>query len=222
MRIAVVVQARLGSRRLPGKILMDIAGRPLLAHVLARAKGIRGVDPWVVLAVPASDRAAISHALWGSVSHLGCGDLQKVLVFSCRASEGDVLGRYVAAARWAQADAVVRITADCPLLSAEASSLVVERFMVGDVDYASNVGPRNGWPDGWDTEVISAQTLEYLDRTVLAAFHREHVTTWLRSSAGQFRIADVRSPVDRSSEKLSVDTLDDLERVRRAFVAGLA
>ena len=214
MKVTVVVQARLGSRRLPNKILMPIDGRPLLAHVLERVKLIRGIDPWVILAVPRIDRERIRLALWKDRSAFGSGGLSRVVMFSPTISEDDVLLRYVMAARFARADALARITADCPLLSPDASSLVVDRYLDGDVDYASNVGPANGWPDGWDTEVISVKALEHMNEIITDPFHREHVTTWLRMSTHSFRVADVRSPGDRSGEKWSVDSLEDLERVR--------
>ena len=213
MRTTAIVQARLGSTRLPGKILLPIDGRPLLAHVLERVKQIQGIDPWVVLAVPRMDHERIARALsiYGS---LGTGALKNVVIFSTGIAENDVLARYAAAARFAEADAVLRATADCPLLSPGASSLVVARFLRGDVDYASNVGIENGWPDGWDTEVVSSEVLRHMNATITDPYHREHVTTWLRMTAHDFRVANVKSPVDRSREKWSVDSADDLARVR--------
>ena len=194
--------------------MMDLGGRPLLSHVLDRCKSIRGIEPWIILAVPKADQKHIALGLWGSTASLGAGPLKNVVMFSPELPENDVLGRYVAAAKFAEADAVVRVTADCPVLSPEASSLVVARYLAGDVEYCSNVGKENGWPDGWDTEVVSTKVLEHMDRLVTDPFHREHVTTWLRMSPHSFRIANVRSPVDRSAEKLSVDTEADLLRVR--------
>lgn len=214
MRIVAVVQARLGSHRLPGKILLPIGGRPLLAHVLERVKQIRGIEPWVVVAVPRMDHERIALALWESTGSFGTGPMKNVVMFSTAIPESDVLGRYMAAAKFADADAVVRITADCPALSPDASSLVVSRYRIGDVDYASNVSVENRWPDGWDTEVVSTATLAHMDATITDPYHREHVTTWLRMSAHDFRVANVKSPVDRSREKYSVDDEADLSRVR--------
>ncbi len=214
MKISIVIQARLNSHRLPRKVLMPVDGRPLLSHVIERAKQIRDVDPWVIVAVPRPDMPDITEALWQSHSRLGSGRMRNVVVYAPVAHEDDVLHRYVLAARFAAADAVVRITADCPLLSPEVASLVVERFRRGDVDYASNVGVENGWPDGWDTEVVNVDALEYMDRTLTDPRWREHVTNFLRESAHSFRVANVKSPVDRSREKWSVDSIADLARVR--------
>ncbi|MCR4338945.1 MAG: hypothetical protein NUW01_03555 [Gemmatimonadaceae bacterium] len=214
MRPTVIVQAHLGSRRLPRKILMGVAGRPLLAHVVTRARQIRGVSPWVVIAVPEPDVYEIANALWHSSARLGSGPFRNVVIFGSSRPDGDVLGRYVDAATFIDASAVVRITSDCPMLSPGASSLVVARFLQGDVGYCSNVGVENGWPDGWDTEVVSWDVLRHMDSTITDPYHREHVTTWLRMTAHDFRVANVKSPVDRSREKWSVDCEEDLAKVR--------
>src|SRR5437762_1904022 len=129
MKTIVILQARLGSTRLPAKVIADLSGKPLLARVVERALRISGVDQ-VVLATTrlSEDRKLIAMANeWDLPSYAG--------------SPEDVLDRYYQAARTFDADVIVRVTADCPLLDPEVSGRVVARFGRGDVDYASNINP---------------------------------------------------------------------------------
>src|SRR5262249_43053384 len=142
-RVLAIVQARLGSTRLPGKALLPIAGRPMLSHVLARTLAVSGIDQTVL--APTVSPAA--EALVKVAASLGVADV--------RGSVDDVLDRFHQALRTHPADAVVRITADCPLLDAEVSGLVVADYIAhrGETDYVSNVEPPT-YPDGLDTEVV--------------------------------------------------------------------
>ena len=207
-RAVVVVQARLGSSRLPGKTLADIAGRPLLAHVVERAAAIPGIAT-VVLATtlsPADDKleafARISGIRW------------------VRGSEDDVLDRFCLAAHAAQAEAVVRITADCPLLDPIVSGRVLAEYVARrpGVDYVSNVHPPT-YPDGLDTEVFSVEALEVAAREARRPSEREHVTPYLWGHPERFRLANIECEDDRSEYRWTVDTRADLEFVRQVFEA---
>ena len=151
MRTVVVIQARIGSRRLPGKVLADIGGRPMIAHVLERAEAITGIDD-VMVAVPDLPE---DDPLASAVASLGASVV--------RGATDDVLGRYLAAADAGRADVVVRVTADCPLLSPSVSSSVVAAYARGGADYASNTLERRS-PRGLDTEVVSVETLRAAGR----------------------------------------------------------
>jgi spore coat polysaccharide biosynthesis protein SpsF (cytidylyltransferase family) len=204
VNVVAVVQARLGSARLPGKVLAEIAGRSVLAHVLSRAKRIPRVNT-VILAIPegtADDPLAAAAAAEG--------------VTVVRGSSHDVLDRYHTAAAAADADVIVRVTADCPLLDPSVSGDVVERFLQGDVDYVSNVDPPT-FPDGYDTEVIARSALQRAWREATDPFEREHVTPYIRRRPDEFRLANVRALTDRSNWRLTLDTEDDLRRLRRVF-----
>jgi spore coat polysaccharide biosynthesis protein SpsF (cytidylyltransferase family) len=191
----------MGSTRFPGKVLADLGGRPVVAHVLARARRIPGVTD-VALAVPESHTDdPLAHA----------GEQEGVTVV--RGSAEDVLDSYHVAAEATHADAVVRVTADCPLLDPAVSGAVVTRFLQGDVDYVSNVDPPT-FPDGYDTEVLARAALDTAWRESTDPYEREHVTPFIRRRPNRFRLANVTSPLNRSHWRLTLDTEDDLRRLR--------
>ena len=195
----------MGSSRLPGKVLAEISGRSVVDHVLRRAERIAGVDA-VVLAVPDSaDDDVLARA----------GEDAGVPVV--RGDATDVLNRYHDAAIASGAAAVVRITADCPLIDPQVSALVVQRFKEGDVDYASNTHPPT-YPDGYDTEVFSAAALTAAWREATDPFEREHVTPFIWRRPDRFRLANVADRADRSSWHLAVDTSADLAALRQLWV----
>jgi spore coat polysaccharide biosynthesis protein SpsF (cytidylyltransferase family) len=204
MTIATVVQARMGSGRLPGKVLADLGGRPVLAHVLERAALIDR-EATLVLAIP-------SAASDDPLAEIG----RQAGALVVRGSAEDVLDRYHQAAEEANADAIVRITADCPLLDPAVSARVVARFRAGGVDYASNTHPPT-YPDGYDTEVFSAAALDAAWRDARDPSEREHVTTFIWRRPGRFQCANVADDVDRSSWRLTLDTPDDLENIRKLY-----
>ena len=207
-RAVVVIQARLGSTRLPGKALADIAGRPMLAHVAGRAAAIPGIAG-VVLATSVSPADAPLVA-FARQAGLGC----------VRGSESDVLDRFCLAARDTKAEAVVRITADCPLLDPAVSGRVLAAYAARrpGVDYASNVHPPT-YPDGLDTEVFSVEALETAWREARLPSEREHVTPYLWSHAERFRLANVGHTEDLSAQRWTVDTEADLKFIRAVFEA---
>lgn len=170
MNVAVV-QARMGSTRFPGKVLMDLGGRPVLDHVLTRVHAIAGIDR-VCCAIPDGPAqqplAALAQSL-GAVVVAG--------------PEHDVLTRYLKAARHCDAEVVMRITSDCPLLDPSVSGRVLGAFLEGGADYVSNVDPRS-WPKGLDTEVFSRRVLEQAAAVATDPYDREHVTPWIRRAPG--------------------------------------
>ncbi len=196
-----MVQARIGSSRLPGKVLADLGGRPVVHHVLNRAAAIEGVDE-VVLAIPEGPEddslAAIARGL----------DVQVL-----RGHATDVLSRYHAAAELTNADAIVRVTADCPLLVPAISARVVERCHTFGAVYASNIHPPT-FPDGYDTEIVTRTALDAAWREARDPYEREHVTPFVWRRPERFRVVNVADVDDRSSWRLTLDTVDDLERLR--------
>lgn len=205
-RVLALIQARLGSTRLPGKALAEIAGRPMLAHVVERASAIPGVEG-VVLAtsVNPSDGRLVEFARAAGLPWV-------------RGSEEDVLDRFRVALSEHPADVIVRVTPDCPLLDPEVSGLVVSEYMrrEGAVDYVSNVHPPT-YPDGLDTEVFSREALERAWREAQLPSDREHVTTYIWRHPGRFRLANVFHTVDLSDLRWTVDTAADLEFVRTVY-----
>jgi spore coat polysaccharide biosynthesis protein SpsF (cytidylyltransferase family) len=204
--VVAIVQARIGSTRLPGKSLMDVAGCSLLGRVLARTGRIDGVDRVVVATTTSPEDAEIV----AEAERHGCD--------AHRGHATDVLDRYRAAARAERADVIVRVTADCPLLDPEISGQVVRQIREGGVDYVSNVDPPT-FPDGLDTEAITREALETAWREALDPSDREHVTLFIRQRRERFRAASLRQAEDWSHLRWTVDEPADLEFVRAVYEA---
>jgi glutamate-1-semialdehyde aminotransferase/spore coat polysaccharide biosynthesis protein SpsF (cytidylyltransferase family) len=202
--VIAIVQARMGSTRLPGKSLAEICGHPMLWHVVARARRSRLVNKVVVAT---TDQAADDPIA------LMCRD-EEIPCF--RGSEGDVLDRFYRTAQAHSADVVVRITADCPLIDPAVIDEIVSRFKQSDCDYVSNTF-RYTFPDGLDTEVFSFEALERAWREARKPAEREHVTPYLRT--GRFRTANVESdtPAGGDHQRWTVDHPSDLEFVRGIY-----
>ena len=206
MRAAAIIQARMGSTRLPGKVLMPLAGRPMVAHVLQRAASIRGVGE-VILATstnPEDDALAQWAAAQGWTCHRGSAE--------------DVLARFHGAAGRTAADAILRITADCPMLCPEVSARVLDRLAQGGSDYVSNV-VRRTFPRGLDTEAFTRRALDIAAAEAVSARDREHVTPFIWSQPQRFRIAGVEDAIDRSRWRWTVDTPEDLDLAQRLHAA---
>src|SRR5258708_17620781 len=176
--VVAIIQARMGSSRLPGKSLAEIENRPMLWHVVQRVKRARQVARVVV----ATSVAPADDAIEKMCRENG--------VVCYRGSETDVLDRFYQVARTEKAAQVVRITADCPLIDPDVIDRVVRRFQWGDLDYASNAMLRT-YPDGLDTEICSFSALERAWHEATKASEREHVSPYLRSES--FRTANVEN-----------------------------
>ena len=207
MRVVAIIQARMGSTRLPGKVLLDLAGEPMLARVVNRTQRVQALDEVVVATTMKSDDDAIV-------------DLCDERVWPCfRGSEEDVLDRYYHAAIAHQADVVVRITSDCPLIEPEIVDRVVREFLdlQPRLDYACNVLPRRTFPRGLDTEVMLFDVLEQAWCEDRNPAWREHVTPYIQRNHDLFRIHGVMNGVDYSHIRWTVDTPEDLAFVRRIY-----
>ena len=202
--IAAIIQARMGSTRLPGKTLMDISGHPMLWHVVNRARQIEALDETVVATSDnASDDSIVAFC-----------KQERIPCF--RGDEDDVLDRYYQAAKWIGADVIVRITPDCPLIDPDVVDDVVKCYVDGDYDYVSNTDPPT-FPDGLDTEVFSFEALERAWREAKLQSEREHVTPYIRKHPELFRIGNVTYGEDLSSMRWTVDEPQDLEFVRAVY-----
>lgn len=211
MNTGVIIQARMASSRLPGKVLMDLCGKSVLQRVIERAWAIRGVDEVVV--VTHHDQKIFDHVL-------GLG-YQVVVTNSGRYDESDVLSRYMdvmsfMGGSYFDFDTIVRITADCPLLDPEISSRVLENFHTGGYDYYSNCRPNPTYPNGMDTEVFSYQALAQAC-TNAKGTEREHVTPYIWKRPQEFRVGCLVSPENLSGYRMTLDTPEDLEYIRRVY-----
>lgn len=203
MKTIAILQARMGSSRLPGKVMRPIGGVPMIELMLKRLARARKLDA-IVLATSQDARNAhlIAH-----VEKLG---------FACFAgSEADVLARYVDAARTHQADVIVRVTGDCPLIDPALVDELVAFFETSGADYAAN-NLKPNLPDGLDAEIFSRAALERAGAAATAPHDREHVTLWLRRQAGVKR-ASLEGDADHSALRWTVDEQADLDVVSAVF-----
>ncbi len=204
MKITAIVQARMGSTRLPGKVLMDLRGETVLARVVGRLRRAKRVDEIVV----ATTNSVADDAIVRECSRLK--------VSSFRGSEDDVLDRYYQAARVCAAGAVVRITSDCPVIDPQLVDETIGLFQRQHVDYASNSFPRT-YPRGLDTEVFTIAALEQAWRDAHKPHEREHVTPYFYEHPELFRLVSQCGRIDYSQYRWTLDTAEDLELLRTMY-----
>lgn len=203
MKVVAIVQARMGSTRLPDKVMRRILGVPMIELLLTRLAKSCQIDQ-IILATSTDPR---NTPLVEHVQKLG---------YTCvRGSEDDVLGRYLLAARHAQADVVVRITGDCPLIDPVMVDQAITQFKADGVDYLSNASPAT-YPDGLDTEVFTMQALERAGHESRDSFDHEHVTPYLRKS-GLFKTSVMRNSEDMSDLRWTVDEPADFDVISKVF-----
>lgn len=207
MKTVAIIQARMGSTRLPGKVLLDLSGEPMLTRVVHRVQRARWVDEVMIATTthPADEAIARLCAAHG---------------WPCaRGSQEDVLDRYYQAAVASQADVVVRITSDCPLIEPTVIDRVVKEILAhpSEIDYASNVQPPRTFPRGLDVEAMRFEALARAWREDTNMAWREHVTPYIYRHPERFRILNIVNPVELSYLRWTVDTPEDYELVRRVY-----
>ena len=205
-RVVAIVQARMASTRLPGKVLVDIGGVPMLVRTMERAGRCRRVHACMVATTLGPDDNAVEALCRARGYPVYRGSLH------------DVLDRYVRAARQAKADVIVRLTADCPLLDPELVDQTVEAFLTASppADLVVNRLPgARTYPIGLDTEVVSRAALEQAWREAREPNQREHVLPYLYDPPGRFRVIRLDAERDYGSLRWTVDTPEDLEFVRQ-------
>lgn len=206
-RVVAVVQARMGSSRLPGKVMADIEGKPMLQRVLERARAAKRVDQVVI--------ATSTHAQDWPILSLA----DRLGYRAIAGSEHDVLSRYAEAARASYADVVVRITSDCPLLDPALMGKTIALFEQSGADYAANCCMPYSFPRGVEAEVFSAEKLLLIDKVATQPYEREHVTPYFYQHPGQFRLEALvaEGELRRPDIRLCVDTAEDLSLVRKIY-----
>jgi len=191
----------MGSTRLPGKILKEVKGLPLLGHEIKRVELAKKISK-IVLAtttLPEDDKTE---------------EFCKKINIACfRGSVDDVLDRYYeAATEFGSFDAVMRLTGDCPLIDPIILDQLVEFFEQGRFDYASNVG-KETFPDGMDAEIFTVKALEEAYREARLKSEREHVTSYIRKS-NHFKKGNLESSGDYSAYRFTVDNPEDFEVIK--------
>jgi spore coat polysaccharide biosynthesis protein SpsF len=203
MKTVIIVQARMGSTRLPGKVMKTVLGKTLLEYLFERLWRVRRADLFMVATTTnPHDAVIVEHC-----RHLGvpviCG------------SEDDVLARYYRAATIQQADIIVRITADCPLIDPAVIDKAIKFFHenIGRYEYVSNT-LKQSYPYGMAVEVFSFGLLEQAYREARKETEREHVTPFFYTRPERFRIGQFVNEVDLSHHRWTVDTQEDFELIR--------
>lgn len=203
MKIVALVQARMGSIRLPGKVLKSIVNKSMIELLLTRLSRSSELDEIVV----AASNKSQNNQLQLVVESLG---------YKCtRGSEKDVLNRFYESAKSLKADVVVRITGDCPLIDATLIDQCIQGYKDAKVDYFSNIDPAT-YPDGLDTEVMSFESIQKANDEAISEFDREHVTPYIRNS-GIFSKASIQHAENLSNHRWSVDEPEDLVVVTNVF-----
>ncbi len=205
MNIVAFIQARLSSSRLPGKVLKDLAGQPILVWAVERCRRARTLTQVVVATTddPADDPIAALCQQRG---------------YPCfRGSQFDVLDRFYQAARSHSADIIVRVTADCPFIDPALIDETVETFLRLQPDFAATRLPppwSRTYPIGLDVEVCAFAGLERAWKEAALKHEREHVMPYFYDQDGRFRVHILQSPVDYGSLRWTVDTPEDLDLLR--------
>lgn len=208
MRTIAIIQARMSSSRLPGKVLQDIAGKPMLVRVVERTRRARTVDGVLI--------ATTTDPLDDPIEAL-CRE-RGFPVY--RGSMYDVLDRFYQAACQAKADVIVRVTADCPVIDPGVIDQTVEAFLQQGVDFACNRLPppaRRTFPIGLDTEVCSFAALERAWKEARLPFEREHVMPYFYDLPGRFKTLVIDYEQDYGAYRWTVDTAEDLRLLREIY-----
>jgi len=206
MNTVATVEARVSSSRLPGKVLMPLAGKPALAHLIERLLQARTVDE-VVLATTVNPA---DNALEDLARRLGVG--------LYRGSEEDVLDRVLQAAGSVRADTIVEVTGDCPLLCPEVIDQAVNLYKSGAGDVVSNTW-RPSYPQGVDAQVFSRRLLEEASRMTRDVAHREHVSLYFYENPDRYRIHVFEAPPEFRAPDLrfQLDYAEDLQFIRAVY-----
>ncbi len=206
MRTIITIEARMGSTRLPGKVLRPILGQPMLARMIERLRRVRLADGIVVAT---TDHAA-DDPIAAVAAQLGVG---------ChRGSDTDVLGRVLGAAQAAGAEVIVETTADCPLIDPLVVDQLIHTFQSNPVDYCANVVVPT-YPRGLDAQVFPVRVLEEVAGLTQDPADREHVSLYIYEHPERYRLLNVASglPGTVSELRLTVDTADDLALVTAIY-----
>lgn len=195
LRVIAVVQARMSSRRLPGKVLTPLAGHPVLGLVVGRLRRAGRVDEVVV--ATSTDPSDDPVAEWCEENNTRCH----------RGSLEDVLDRFLGAARASGATHVVRITADCPLIDPVLIDQVIAQALMEDLDYCGLAGE---FPDGLDCEIMTRSALERAAAEAMLPSEREHVTPYLKRPDVSLRRGEVRPFAGLGHHRWTLDRPEDL------------
>jgi spore coat polysaccharide biosynthesis protein SpsF len=197
LKVSAIIQARMGSSRLPGKVMKKVNGKPLLEYQIERVLRSKYIDQVIV--------ATTTEEIDNSIVSF-CAERE---IDCVRGSEKDVLGRYYNASMKYLSDLVIRLTSDCPLMDPEVIDLVITTYLNNreNVDYVSNTLQRS-YPRGMDVEIFSSALLHEINTFATKDFEREHVTPYIYQNE-MYKIIQVVSEEDNSNHRWTVDTTED-------------
>lgn len=203
-RISIIIQARVNSERLPNKILKEIVGKPMILHIVNRLKKIKNVDQ-IILATTNNKEDDVV---------VDVAKKNNLLIF--RGDEKDVLNRFYNCATYFEADPIIRITADCPLIDPSLVDEILNFYLNNDYDYVSNtIYPT--YPDGLDAEIFSFSSLKNAAENATLSSEREHVTPYIKKNPKLFKLFNFENKIDLSDIRLTVDEEEDLKLIRQIY-----
>lgn len=202
--ITAVIQARIGSKRLPAKVLLKIQGRTILEHVIERVRKSKLIDEAVVATTILEEDLKIVNLCSKIGIRVYCG------------SENDVLDRYFQAARLLSAKHIVRITADCPLMDPEIIDKVIRLHFSKKADYTSNIITET-FPDGEDVEIFTFKALCKAWKKARLYSEREHVTSYIRKNPDLFKLVNMENKEDFSDKRWTLDEKVDYEFIKLIY-----
>ncbi len=204
--VGVIIQARMTSKRFPGKSMADLMGKPVVEHVIRNCMLIKPLNKLIIAVPDTDDSEPIIQLAYNIGIDNFCG------------SEDDVLGRYYFAAKYFKLTHIVRITGDCPYINPKVCSEVLQLLLFRKLDYCANCYPVRTYPKGLDCEAFTWDALEAAhlatDGDGALPGDREHVTPWLQRTPG-LRRACVQQHIDASHIDLCIDVPEDIERTQK-------
>ena len=206
MKIGAIVQARMGSTRLSGKVMKDLEGKTVLEHVIDRVRQSKLIDA-IIIATTTHNRDDVIEA-----------EALRFGVKAFRGSEDDVLSRYYYAAKENNLDVVVRITSDCPLIDPKVLDEVIRCYVNNDYDIVSNAGSdlsKRTYPRGLDTEVFSFKILESAFTNAEETYQREHVTPYIYENSSS--VYHYKNDIDYSKHRWTLDTDEDFNLISEIY-----
>ncbi|MET3682981.1 spore coat polysaccharide biosynthesis protein SpsF [Alkalibacillus flavidus] len=206
MTVGVVIQARMGSTRLPGKVLKDLKGQTVLAHVVERVNQASCIDQIIVATTDLPEDDAI------------VDEVNRLNTMFFRGSEHNVLSRYAEAAKTFDLDTVVRITSDCPLIDPCVLDQLIQYYHDSSAALVTNAGPyefKRTYPRGFDVEVFSNDVLQEANQYSTENYQREHVTPYIyedKHDVAYYQLSD-----DWSHYRLTLDTQEDFDVIKLVY-----
>ncbi|MPQ32552.1 acylneuraminate cytidylyltransferase [Clostridium estertheticum] len=210
MKVTAIIQARMGSTRLPEKVMMKIKDKTVIQHVVERVKAAKNIDDIIIATTLNKSDCIIQE------------EAEKLGVKCFRGSEEDVLARYYLAAKQNSSDIIIRITSDCPVMDYKIIEKMIEKFLVYNkkdkIDYMSNfdVVP-NTFPRGMDIEIFTFAALEKTYKETSKKYEREHVTPYIYENIDMFKIRGFMNNENFSKYRFTLDTIEDFRAISTIY-----